>query len=135
MAVAKLECTQLVETYAKLADLAKLEQDWDSYGAWPPSAVAVGIAMQCIGDVYLRFRQESPDRALPFAVSPFSGGIQIEWRANNLALQIDVEEDGSIGGVLDDASTGVSVYEEFDAMDVEAVVPWAQRVLGARVPA
>lgn len=126
---------QLVETYTNLAKLAKLERDWDSYDARPPSTIAIGTAMQLIGKVYLRFRREQSGSMLPYAVSPFSGGVQIEWRANDMALQIDIEADGTLGGVVEDASTGVSVYKEYDSLDNENVLSLAQRVLGARVPA
>jgi len=77
------------EAMRRLGEIAKLPQNWDSYGSPPPTPIAVETVM----DLLLKI----DDRNLPFVrVVPVSGGgVQLEWRASGRELQLEISGDGT----------------------------------------
>jgi len=77
------------EAMRRLGEIAKLPQNWDSYGSPPPTPIAVETVM----DLLLKI----DDRNLPFVrVVPVSGGgVQLEWCVSDRELQLEISGDGT----------------------------------------
>jgi hypothetical protein len=76
------------EAMRRLGEIAKLPENWDSYGSPPPTSIAVDIVM----DLLLKI----DDRNLPSArvVPVSSGGVQLEWRVPHRELQLEISGEG-----------------------------------------
>jgi hypothetical protein len=83
---------------SKLDELARLEPDWDSYGARPVSAIAINQANRLLLDVarrYLELGYPEVSRVKPWFIAPLAdGGIQIEWRSDAGAMEVEIGGDG-----------------------------------------
>ena len=75
----------------RLEEMAALPQGWDSYGANPTSPTAVATARDLVLLVGGQFSMLAGDRVRPFAVAPFDGGVQVEWRGAHAEVEIDVD--------------------------------------------
>jgi hypothetical protein len=80
----------VVEDYEKkLADLAKLEANWDSYGGKT-------IDPRCIESAR-KGLQHCPEGMPKVRVVPCSdGGVQLEWSKDGRELEIEFSPDGSV---------------------------------------
>jgi len=74
---------------AAIVNLARLERDWDSYGAKPVTAEAIKAAIAFV-------EKHDPESRLPIPIPSPDGGIELEW---NDRIIIDFGPDGSIGCV------------------------------------
>ncbi|MDQ6601635.1 MAG: hypothetical protein M3176_14435 [Chloroflexota bacterium] len=109
--VGSLDTDPLARADRRLADLARLEDDWDSYGAAPIAPEAIKIAAHLMRRV-LMHRPYPPGFAGPYFVGPIPyGGIEIEWRNCDKRVEIDVRPDGSLD-VLIVTGTGASTKRE-----------------------
>jgi hypothetical protein len=80
-----------------LDDLARLLPDWDSYGAAPPTAVAISAAHGLLANVAKRYVDASDEDALPWATAPLAdGGVQFEWRGPGGAVEVEIGPDGAM---------------------------------------
>ncbi len=68
----------------RLAHLALLEENWDSYGGHPPTADAVASVREIMDAIYL----------IPMG----TGGIQIELHAAGHDFEVEVGADGRVEG-------------------------------------
>lgn len=90
--------------FSELKELAGLAPDWDSYGAEPLSAVAVGRCINALLPVL-------PDNApKPTVVPTRDGGLQLEWHRDGVDFEIRVPPVGPVSYVLADQGAD----EEFD---------------------
>lgn len=86
----------------RLETFETLRQDWDSYGAAPVSACALTTARVLLGDLSLRPTAFGGTTIVPFSVNPVAtGGINIEWRRADAALELWINADGGIEAVFD----------------------------------
>jgi hypothetical protein len=84
-----------------LSEILDLRQGWDSYGAKPISPQCVGAAL----DILLRVMRED---TLPPSVVPTSpGGIQLEWHARGIDLEIEILSPTRVRGLFEDLRTGI----------------------------
>lgn len=84
-----------------LQRIADLPADWDSYGSAPPTTVAVGTARRLINTVYRDSLLSARAPSLPFSVAPLSGGgIQLEWRGETDAIEVEIGPEGAFGYLL-----------------------------------
>ncbi len=68
------------EELVRLDDIAKLGSDWDSYGADPPSPLAIDMASKFLRIVDEKLGRLALEQSRPQIVAPRpDGGIQIEW--------------------------------------------------------
>lgn len=81
---------------ARLDELAGLKEDWDGYGAYPPSSVALTVAAQFVDQI---LREPLPP---PIVVPVPSGGVQLEWAAGSVEIDLEIGPDGSAVFVCDD---------------------------------
>ena len=119
----------LLRSYQRLAELAALQEDWDSYGALPISEKALDGARRLLS----RVCRELPSAAdaSPFALAPLAnGGVQIEWRGAHGALELEVDPKGRLSGLLvGDHETGRS-YEERSRLSMTVATRLVSRTLG-----
>jgi len=80
----------LVPAFERLDRFAAFAKDWDSYGALPPTPTAISIAKTLIVRVAGSEAAVVGDRALPWAIAPFSEGVLLEWRAGDEAVEIEI---------------------------------------------
>ncbi len=105
----------LLRPYLRLTEFAAFEEDWDSYGALPISDRAIDSARQLL--LRLPRRLGEIGDAGPYALAPLaSGGIQLEWRGNRRALEIEIDPGGRLSSLLaEDHETG-RTYDERDRL-------------------
>ncbi len=86
------------EALDELDDIAKLGQDWDSYGADPPSLLAIVIASNLLLIVDKEFSRLAYEQSRPQLVAPCAyGGIQIEWGTRPVEIAVHVDPSGTLG--------------------------------------
>jgi hypothetical protein len=115
----------------RLAELAVLEEDWDSYGGFPPSLVALAKAEAMMRTVVERFGGAVED-AVPGAIMPIAdGGIQLEWRGADVELALNAAPDGTWSYLLiRHGPEGRTFEEAYGLTDADALA-LVFRVLGA----
>jgi len=128
-ALASFSPATLRPTFEQLSHIAKLEPDWDSYGADPPSAAVIGEAARLIVAVMERFSPMAGESARPWAVAPFSGGVQVEWRTKTGALEVEIRPGGQFGYLLEEGMDSNPRYEEGDDIHLEEVLRLIARIL------
>lgn len=84
--------------FDRLVEIAKLEEDWDTYGGLPPTPSAVASAGQLVIAVADRLGADIGDAVVPYSVMPFpDGGVQVTWHRPPDELQVDVGPSGDFG--------------------------------------
>jgi hypothetical protein len=112
-----------------LERIARLGADWDSYGGAPPSSEAVKTARRLIGTVYREALLSARNPALPYSVAPLSGGgVQLEWRAENMAIEVQVGPDGAFGYLLVKGAEPSCAYEEGDGVPESRILELVRSV-------
>lgn len=108
-----------------------LGEDWDSYGAAAPTAVALKRARRLIQDAE-RTAGAKHAAASPYDVSPLpDGGVAIEWRGRGVTLQLGVGPRGQYGYLMIvDGPEGRRFTEDED-IPPSKVVELVERVLRA----
>ena len=105
----------------QLATLANLPANWDSYDAEPISPRAITAALHLTRSIYESFSDLLGEQVRPFAIAPVAdGGILVEWRAPEGALEIEVGPDGRLGYLLVEGREPQRRFEEGDS------IPWTQ---------
>ena len=122
----------LQPTLHRLAEMAALPQGWDSYGAEPPSSVAITTARDLVLRVVEQFGRQAGDRVKPFAVAPFDGGIQLEWREAHAEVEIDVDADGAMSYLYVDKGSAERCFEEGEVDGWRAAIDLVEQVLVPR---
>src|SRR5262249_45767302 len=90
-----------------------LGANWDSYGADPISEQAIVAARNLLDLVWEQLADEFGERLRPYAVAPIAnGGIQIEWRGPDSAVEIEIGPQGSLGSLLIHNESGKPRYTE-----------------------
>lgn len=77
----------------KLQKLAKLPENWDSYGALRISPVALAATDLLLNLLILL------DTELPSVVPLTDGGIQLEWCTKNCDIEAQINADGQLEDV------------------------------------
>lgn len=85
---------------SRLEELAGLNADWDGYGAHALSPLALNTAGQVIDQV---LREPLPP---PKLVPVPSGGVQLEWAAGSVEIDLEIQPDGRAVFVCDDDGAG-----------------------------
>lgn len=89
---------------AKLTELGALQQDWDGYGAARVDPWAIVRARQ-VAEHALEHKLPTP-RVLPLP----NGGVQLEWGAGPVELELEIEPGGAAAVfVCDDEETGQQI--------------------------
>jgi hypothetical protein len=106
-------------TRERLVELSQLGEDWDSYGAVPPSSRSLTMAKGIILEMMARFEA----RGVPTEVMPIAdGGIQVEWRGPSGDLALNAAPDGSWSYLLiEHRPEGRAYTERYGLTDTEAM--------------
>jgi hypothetical protein len=105
----------LREIDRRMAAIGRLKEDWDSYGAGPPSQLALSKIRSLIADVTGRHLATAGIRSIPFTVAPVpDGGVQAEWRNGPRLIEVEVSPEGSFGYLLLTKQNSGSDAEEHD---------------------
>src|SRR5687768_1919567 len=84
-------------TRERLAELSRLEPDWDSYGALRIAPTALKSAGSIIGKVIAR----AGDRGVPRDIMPIAdGGVALEWRGPGVELGLNACPEGGWTALL-----------------------------------
>lgn len=86
--------------------LLQLPPNWDSYGAQPISPDFIRYAFEILTAVV------RPSTPMPVLVPTVRGGVQIEWHAKEIDLEIRVESTSRIHVAFEDPHTGSDWEEE-----------------------
>ncbi len=114
----------------RLTRLAELPTNWDSYGAAPPSLLAISMARELLLAIDEQFGHAVGERVQPYAVAPIAdGGIQLEWRGPRAEIEVEIDPMGQ-QGYLVVAKQGVErTFEEKDNLLRAEVVAAVAKVL------
>lgn len=92
---------QREEVAAQIVALAALEADWDGYGAKVVDAAALGFAQRLIDQLL------SEVGRVPSVIPVPDGGVQLEWDAGPIELELEARPGGRAAiFICDDESTG-----------------------------
>jgi hypothetical protein len=115
----------------RLDELAKLERDWDSYGALPLTSTALIQADALMRKIAKRYGPTLGDGAAPYTLMPIAdGGVSIEWRGPNATLELDIGPIGMLSYLLIDNSTGERQFEEEAEVGERQALDAVRRVVG-----
>lgn len=116
---------QLVTLVGKLAELAELKPNWDTYGAEPPSEGALRRALKAIQSTWTNLL---PVTALPSV----EGGITLVYSTDaNRYAEIEFGNDGEVVAAFRRPSGGPKVWAVRDELGVVAAVTEIRRHLGS----
>ncbi len=116
--------------YQRLTDLSMLQADWDSYGASPISDRAVDRARRFLSELVKEF-PEAGDIS-PYTIAPLpSGGVQLEWRGPQRALEIEISAAGRFSSLLVEDHENGRTYDERGRVSAKAAVNLVSQALWA----
>lgn len=120
----------LLSASQRLTEIHALPDDWDSYGALRISDRAIEAARQLL--LRLPWQPANIGNASPYALAPLaSGGIQIEWRGNRTALEIEIDAGGRLSSLLAEDHERGSTYDERDALSAHQAVDLISQMIVA----
>ncbi len=105
----------------QLQDMSELPADWDSYGAYPPTALALDTARTLIHQA----ARHSVVTAPPDHLSPLpNGGVFLQWMKGPSGdkLIVDIDGDGAIGYLLASSLDGKRHYKEQNTVDLPSII-------------
>jgi hypothetical protein len=85
------------QTIDRLTQLSRLQQNWDSYGAFPVSPQAIALAIQVMSNV---MTDRTP---MPTIVPTTDRGIQLEWHLAGIDMEVEIRSDGILSVLYEDA--------------------------------
>jgi hypothetical protein len=86
----------------RLDDVAQLPDDWDSYGAARPTVRATSVGHELLTMLWRRLANSIGEEAVPWMIAPIAdGGVQIEWRGGNRAIEVEVSPVGQLNFLVE----------------------------------
>ena len=114
----------------RLAQISRLDRDWDSYGAEPLSQKAITRANKLLGSVGGYFADLLGEQIRPYAVAPLaSGGVQLQWRGPGGDLEVEVGREGDLGYLLVEGVEPNRTFTEADEVTSSEVLDLLAGVL------
>jgi hypothetical protein len=114
----------------RLAQLAQLGPDWDSYGGVPPSAEAIATARQLVLGAGELLADTVGQRALPYAVAPLADGcVQLTWRGRFDEIEVEIGPRDSIGYLLIRRQGDDETFDEGERVSASKALELVGRVL------
>jgi hypothetical protein len=114
----------------QLGEFAKLGQNWDSYGADPPSPLAIIIASELLRIVDKKFGKLAYEQSQPQLVAPCpDGGIQIEWGTQLVEIAVHADPSGSLGYLYVNRQDDIPEYKEVSSASWDEVLQLIAKVV------
>lgn len=114
----------------RLAQISRLEADWDSYGAEPPSAAAVLRANSLLQAVEESLADLVGEQIRPYALAPIAdGGVQLEWRGQGKTLEIEIGPDRDLGYLLIEEDGDARSFQQEDNVSTSQIVELVAKTL------
>lgn len=101
----------LLPVLRRLVALLELDGNWDSFGAPQIDATAASIAVDVLREA------EVPGMPLPSIVPAAHGGVQLEWHAGQMDIEVEIWPEGEVELYAADLSSN-EVHEEAISADV-----------------
>ncbi len=118
------------EELVRLDDIAKLGSDWDSYGADPPSPLAIDMASKFLRIVNEKLGRLALEQSRPQIVAPRpDGGIQIEWGTRPVKIAIHTDPSGGLGYLYVDRQKDIPEYKEVASASWDEVLQLIAKVV------
>src|SRR3954447_24768225 len=115
--------SSFIDLQERFVDLARIEPDWDSYGAAPVDRHALALAQALILDVVAACGNRPLAEVLPFDVMPLpTGAVQVIWRGQAGELDLDIDAAARIGSLLTLESGSTRQWEEVDNAEAAEVL-------------
>ena len=114
----------------RLAQLATLGLDWDSYGAAPPSAEAIATARRLVVAAAEQLVDVVGEGVRPYAVAPLADGcVQLTWRGPSDDLEVEVGPRENVGYLLVRKRGDEETFEEGEGVSASEVLNLVARIL------
>ncbi len=122
----------LLPAFERIAEMAKLQANWDREHADPPTASAVSAADLLILAVAEEQECRGRGRVGPTTSSPIpDGGIQVEWDGPNARIDVQANPDGSYGFLVKWGTGRDAKYEEAEVAPLRTILSLVARVLAS----
>jgi hypothetical protein len=122
--------SSLLETLQRLSQVESVGFDWDSYGSEPPSHAAIDSAQNLVWTLVNTMFSSVGERAVPFSLAPLSGGgIQVEWRGNTDAIEVEINPVGRYGYLLIHGAGDARTFQEKDDVLEPELIDLVRRVV------
>jgi hypothetical protein len=122
----------LTQSDRRLDELARLPENWDSYGGARPSTASIVAARSLLLALYARGgvpfgREVNPSHIAPLPV----GGVQLEWTGPSMDIEVEAGPGGKFAYLLDDRREGRQHCSEDDDVAAAVIVDLVMRVLSS----
>lgn len=110
-------------SFDTLKKLSHLPPNWDSYGALPPTPVALAVTKHFLTEIDTMLGQYADHHVQPELIVPLAdGGVQIEWSTRAGELDIQVGPTGTFGYLWTDQREPKPLYREADNSSWETII-------------
>lgn len=118
--------------HEQLDELLTLEEDYDSYGAYPPTLLSVFDARRLIDEVVRKLQTRVGDLAIAYELDATPrGGVLIEWRGESAHLTVEIGPDSTFSYLLKIPTANGWDHEELHNVTREALWRTIERALHA----
>lgn len=107
----------------RIAEIARLEPDWDSYRAAPPADAAVDGAYELLLVLNRVYGPSLKAGIQPRHIAPLGdGGIQLEWKGTQSELEVQISPSGTSGYLLTQMRGTERSFEEADEVPLSKII-------------
>ena len=120
----------LAEAEDRLAELATLKSNWDSYGGSAPSELALRVARCFVEDIVGKWAPVMGETVRPYVIVPLAdGGVQIEWKTGGREIEVEIGPDGSFGYLWIARGSSGQRFDEADNATRDTVADLVGQIL------
>lgn len=120
----------LFDAHRRMDTLARLEHDWDTYGAAPPTPVAISVAHGLLLAIWAELAKQCPAALAPWTVVPLhSGGLQVEWKGPVGHLEVEIAPTGELSYLVERDNLAFDESEDGVDVSVDSVADLVRSVL------
>jgi hypothetical protein len=113
-----------------LDEIARLDDDWDSYGGLRPTAAAISTAHLLLGALWDDLGYGVDDQTIPWAAAPLAdGGVQFEWRGPSGAIEVEIGPRGTMNYQAERDEKTVTKSDASIGAGTEEILGQIRRVL------
>lgn len=113
----------LLDTDQTLQELLKLKPNWNSYGAQPIRPDVVRAVRDLLPDIV---QQRTPR---PTVVPTVRGGVQLEWHAGGIDLELEIEAPGQFHVLFENPNEDVELEARLDSSQISQLSELCARLL------